>query len=98
MRFDASKMQMVEKVYYWNARLNGKTAVLAGPFLTAPEAEATADIVSPRFIEDAPEARNATFGVMEVNAPGMGEGRYNNILPHHLLGNLAIDTGIRGPN
>jgi hypothetical protein len=98
MLFDTAKMQMVEKVYYWNARYKGKTAVLSGPFLTAPEAEATADVVSPRFLMECHEAHNATFGVMECKAPGCGEGRYNKILPYNLLGNLAIDTGIRGSN
>jgi hypothetical protein len=93
-RFDRSKIEMVEKVYYWNARLNGKTAVLSGPFLTAAEAEMTADAVSPAFLVDQPEARRASFGVMQVNAPGCGEGRYNHLLPARLLGNLAINTGL----
>lgn len=88
-------IHLVEKVYYWNARLNNQTAVLSGPFLTAAEAEATADVVSPRFLNEEPNARNATFGVMEVNAPGCGEGRYNNILPYKLLMTLAVDTGLR---
>lgn len=88
-------MELVSKVYYWNARLGGKTAVLSGPFLTAAEAEATADIVSPVWLLQEPSAEKATFGVMEVNAPGMGEGFLNDYLPPNLLGNLAIDTGIR---
>lgn len=78
------------KVYYWNARLNGKTALLSGPFLTASEAEATANTVSPAFILDEPAASNATFGVMECNAPGAGQGVYNHLLPQHLARNLAM--------
>lgn len=78
------------KVYYWNARLNHKTALLSGPFLTAKEAEDTADVVSPIFLQECAEARQATFGVMECKAPGAGEGRYNNHLPAHLIRNLAI--------
>lgn len=89
------RIEMVKKVYYWNARLKGKVALLSGPFLTAREAEETADIVSPRFITEQPEAINATFGVMQCNAPGIGEGEYNNLLPYNMLGNLAIDTGLR---
>ena len=88
-------MEMVKHVYYWNARYKGKTAVLCGPFLTAVEAEKTADYVSPVFLAQCPEAKDANFGIMRVNAPGCGEGRYNEYLPKHLLGNLAIDTGIR---
>jgi hypothetical protein len=92
------QIHMVEKVYYWNARLNGKTAVLAGPFLTVEEAEQTADIVSPAFLREQPGAYRASFGVMQCNAPGCGEGRYNNRLPYAMLRNLAIDTGLRGSN
>lgn len=88
-------MELVKKVYYWNARLGGKTAVLSGPFLTPREAELTADYVSPVWLLQQDEAKHATFGVLEVNAPGMGEGFLNEYLPPHLLGNLAIDTGIR---
>jgi hypothetical protein len=88
-------IEFVEHVYYWNARFKGKTALLAGPFLTPQEAEATADFVSPVFLLQCPEAVNATFGVMQCNAPGAGEGRYNEYLPNNLLGNLAIDTRLR---
>ena len=91
MRLD--RIEVVEHVYYWNARLGGKTAVLSGPFLTAAEAEATANYVSPPFLIDCPEAKSATFGVMQVKAPGMGEGNYNRFLPYNLLGNLAVAIG-----
>jgi hypothetical protein len=85
--------QEKQKVYYWNARLGGKTAVLAGPFMTASEAEETANIVSPVFILDEPAAEQASFGVMQVNAPGCGDGRYNNFLPPEIMVNLAVDDG-----
>ena len=80
----------VAKVYYWNCRLQGKTALLAGPFLTAGEAEACADIVSPIAIMQHPEAGNATFGVVEMNAPGLGAGELNNFLPKDMLGNMLL--------
>ncbi len=79
-----------QKVYYWNARFQGKTAILSGPFLTAPEAEQTGDYVSPVFLAQCPEAHAASFGVMECNAPGVGDGRYNEYLPRHLVGNIAV--------
>jgi hypothetical protein len=94
-RYEVSKLEIVKHVYYWNARLWRKTAILAGPFLTAKEAELTADIVSPIFIMQHPEANKATFGVLQVNAPGIGEGDLNHVLPPHLMGNLAVDTGLR---
>lgn len=87
---DKSKIIQVAKVYYWNARYQGKTALLSGPFLTAPEAEATADVVSPLFLNECPEARNATFGVMECNAPGPYPGRYNKHLPEAQMGAIMI--------
>jgi hypothetical protein len=68
------------KLYYSNARLGGQTCVLAGPYLTVAEAEATLDIVGPAFLNERPEARMATFGVMQVNVPGCGEGRYNKLV------------------
>lgn len=80
----------VAKVYYWNARLGGKTILLAGPFLTVAEAEATADYVSPPLIEAEPLAKNASFGVVEMNAPGDGPGFYNDRLPPEMLGNMLI--------
>lgn len=83
-----------QKVYYWNARLDRKVALLAGPFLTASEAEATANTVSPIFINECPEAVSATFGVMQCNAPGAGEGRYNNHLPAHLARNIAVNISL----
>ena len=84
-----------QKVYYWNARLNGQTALLAGPFLTAQEAEACADIVSPLFIAEHPKAAYASFGVMRCNSPGVPSEKvlYNKHLPDKLYGKLAI--GIR---
>jgi len=78
-----------QKLYYWNARLNGKTALLSGPFLTASEAENTADIVSPIFIQEHPEALNATFGVMQCKSPGAGYGINNKYLPHNLFKNVV---------
>lgn len=83
-----------QKVYYWNARLNGKTALLSGPFLTANEAEATADIVSPLAILEQPECEKAHFGVMQCNWPGAGEGRFNKDLPPELAMNLAVDNNL----
>ena len=83
-----------QKVYYWNARFNRKTCLLSGPFLSAAEAEATADYVSPILLAQCPEAAQATFGVMECNAPGPGEGRYNEFLPAHLVGSIAVGRSI----
>lgn len=83
----------VAKVYYWNARLNGQTALLTGPFLTAAEAEKTADIVSPVFILKEPAAKNATFGVVEMNAPGDGPGLLNQYLPPEMLGDMLLLAG-----
>ncbi len=87
---DRSKIIQVAKVYYWNARYKGKTALLSGPFLTAPEAEATADIVSPLFLLECAEAKNATFGVMECNAPGPYPGCYNQNLPDAQKGGIVL--------
>jgi hypothetical protein len=83
-----------QKVYYWNARLNGKTALLSGPFLTVAEAEATANHVSPAFLIEKPEAAAASFGVMECNWPGAGEGRYNDKLPPELLMAIAVENNL----
>ena len=79
-----------QKIYYANARLGGKTALLAGPFITANEAEATLDIVGPAFINEEPLAVSASFGVMQCNIPGPCSGRYNHLLPPELYQNLAI--------
>lgn len=62
--------------YYTNARLNGKTALLAGPFSTAQEAEVCIDLVGPIFTAEEPRALAATFGVMSVNKHA-GLGLYN---------------------
>jgi hypothetical protein len=89
------KAFLVGEVFYWNCRLSGKTALLAGPFAKCEQAEAAADIVGPICIEQNPEARKATFGVVKMKAPGDGPGRYNHILPAELMGELLIDTGYR---
>lgn len=67
------------KLFYTNARLNHKTALLAGPFLTSAEAEHCIDICGPMFIKEEPIAQAATFGVMSCGAFA-GYGRYNDIL------------------
>jgi hypothetical protein len=81
------------KVYYANARLGGKTMLLAGPFLTAKEAEETLNLIGPRVVKENPECRKATFGVVEMRAPGDGPGHYNDMLPERLMGNLGL--GVR---
>ena len=68
------------KFYYTNARMNGKTALLAGPFPDAETAGKCIDLLGPAFIEADPAAENASFGVMECNAP-CGPGIFNNALP-----------------
>lgn len=67
------------KLYYANARLNGKTSLLAGPFLTSAEAEHCLDIVGPMATEADPKFMAATFGVMECSKHA-GFGSYNMIL------------------
>ena len=86
-----------QKLYYWNARLNGKVALLSGPFLTASDAEASADIVSPMFLLEQPQARRASFGVMRCNSPGVASSKvlYNNLLPPHLYGRLVIGVQLQ---
>lgn len=79
-----------QRVYYANARLLGKTALLAGPFGNAPDAEKCLDIVGPAFLQMEPRATQATFGVMECNAPGPKAGDLNHLLPTELRGNLVI--------
>lgn len=89
------KAFLVEKVYYWNCRLNGMTALLAGPFVSAELAEACADLVSSVCVQYRPETHKATFGIVQMNAPGNGPGIYNEILPQSLMDELLIDTGFR---
>lgn len=67
------------KLYYTNARMLGKTALLAGPFLDIARAEHYIDIVGPLFVEMEPGAVAATFGVVEVNAFA-GYGVFNDVL------------------
>lgn len=62
--------------YYTNARLGGKTALLAGPFMTSQEAEACIDICGPLFTKEEPQAKAATFGVMSCTEFA-GYGIYN---------------------
>lgn len=62
--------------FYTNARLNGKTALLAGPFIDIGRAEHYIDVVSPMFIAQEPAAQAATFGVMRVQGFA-GYGIYN---------------------
>lgn len=65
--------------YYTNARLNGKTALLAGPFLTQAHAERYIDVCGPMFVNDEPASVAATFGAMSAKAFA-GYGIYNVIL------------------
>jgi hypothetical protein len=67
------------KLYYTNARLNGKVALLAGPFLEISQAEACIDLIGGLAIEFDPVLEGATFGVMEVKAYA-GAGFYNDLL------------------
>lgn len=90
---DISKAFLAEKVYYWNCRLDGKTSLLAGPFATPQLAEECADIVSPVCVNYQPATSKASFGVVEVNAPGCGPGVYNEILPPNLMGELLASIG-----
>lgn len=82
-------------LYYWECRLNGMTAILAGPFADAETAEKCGNIVGPICVEQQPETRKATFGVMRVNVPGCGLGKYNEILPDDIRGELMIDLDFR---
>lgn len=65
--------------YYTNARYEGKTALLAGPFDTAVEAEACIDPCYEFFHEDDPFAQFASYGVVSVNQ-WSGYGNYNKLL------------------
>lgn len=67
------------KVFYTNARLNGKTCLLAGPFMSSAEAENMLDVVGPMFTRDEPKAEFASFGVMSVTGHA-GFGIYNKVL------------------
>ena len=93
-----SNTLIVSHVYYWNCRLGGKTALLAGPFISAELAQKCADYVGPVVVQENPEAKKATFGVMKCKAPGPGLGDYNKYLPGSLQGELLLDTGRREPN
>ena len=64
------------KFYYANARLGGKTVLLAGPFANINEAEAAIEVTGAALIVEDPKAEAATFGVMSVNNAA-GLGRYN---------------------
>lgn len=79
-------MTKTPKLYYTNARLGGRTALLAGPFLSSPEAEHCIDLCGPLAIAFDPVLENATFGVMECSAYA-GPGHFNNTL---------IANGIQG--
>ncbi len=89
------KAFLVAKVYYWNCRLNSRTALLAGPFFTANLAEQCGEYVGPACVSEHPETRKATFGVVELKAPGNGAGEYNHLLPVKLQGELLLDTGYK---
>lgn len=68
---------MAEKTFYYtNARLDGKTCLLAGPFDEIGYAEACIDVLGPIFIKEDPRAVAATFGVMTCKKFA-GYGRYN---------------------
>ncbi len=81
-----------ELFYYAECRLNGKTALLAGPFPEERFALAVLDAVAPSTIKDTPEAEFATFGAMSVNTH-IGYGRYNYILRGQGLPILADPHG-----
>ncbi len=72
-------------LFYTNARLNSKTALLAGPFQIQEHAARYIDVCGPMFVDDEPASLGATFGVMSCNAFA-GYGIYNKIL--RALGDL----------
>lgn len=80
---------MTEQItwYYTNARLNGKTALLAGPFMEADRAEHYIDVCGPLFVAMEPRATAATFGVMSVKAFA-GYGLFNKEL--RAAGDLSV--------
>lgn len=84
---------LVREVYYWNCRLNSLTALLAGPFATAELAEQCGDYVGPACVDEQPETRKASFGVVQMKAPGDGPGKYNHLLPKELMGEILISEG-----
>ncbi len=63
-------------MFYTNARMGRKTALLAGPFYDAEEAGKCIDLLGPAFIEADPAAEGATFGVMSCKTHA-GLGVYN---------------------
>lgn len=65
-----------DKLYYTNARWNGKTALLAGPFVTPQEAEFCIDLCQPLFEAEDPMGQFCSYGVLEVNKH-IGLGGYN---------------------
>ncbi len=67
-------------MFYTNARMGRKTALLAGPFYDAEEAGKCIDLLGPAFIEADPAAEGATFGVMSCKAYA-GKGIFNDALP-----------------
>jgi len=83
-------MTATPKLYYTNARLGGKVALLAGPFLTADEAGRCIDLCGPLAIAFDPVLENASFGVMECNAYA-GQGHFNETLAMNgINGILAV--------
>jgi len=84
-------MSKTPKLYYTNARLGGKTALLAGPFLTSPEAEHCIDLCGPLAIAFDPMLEKATFGVMECSKYA-GQGHFNETLKQNgINGILAVN-------
>lgn len=67
--------------FYTNARFNGQTALLAGPFYSIGEAEFCIDILQPIFeAEDKTgAAKMASYGVMRTKKHA-GLGIYNKAL------------------
>lgn len=71
----------MKKCYYTNARMAGKTILLAGPFESADEAGKFIDVCGPWLLEIEPTSVAATFGVVELNRyPKSGPGIFNNNL------------------
>lgn len=73
--------------YYTNARLGGKTALLAGPFMEVDRAEHYIDVCGPLFVAMEPRAVDATFGVMSAKKFA-GYGLFNKEL--RAAGDLAV--------
>jgi sulfite exporter TauE/SafE len=72
-------MAQTPKLYYTNARYGGKTALLAGPFLTAEEAGHCIDLCGPLAVAFDPMLEKASFGVMECSGYA-GQGHFNETL------------------